>query len=143
MTIIIEKISNKHRLGHLIFDDNINSKSYANAVLLRDYYQDHDIDFSRDNDWRYYFIVRRHFLRKKKKENGGKWICHYCKEEMTKLQKRNSRHIRGKNYVTIDHKVALANGGNKLSTENMVESCSDCNEKKGKQNYRVFVNSFN
>jgi len=129
-------------MGHLIYGEEVNPKSYAHAVLLRDYYQDHDIDFVEDKDWRYYFIVRRHFLRKKKKEHGGVWICHYCGKEITTLQKRNQK-SNCKHAVTVDHKVALANGGSKLNTDNMVECCSKCNNDKGRKNYHAYKNSLN
>lgn len=142
MTTVVEKISNKHSIGHLIFMTDIDPKSYANAVLLRDYYQDHDIDFERSQDWRYYFIVRRHFLRKKKREHGGVWICHYCQKEITVIQKRNKRYNNPK-AITVDHVVAIANGGDKLSTANMVECCSKCNQKKADKSYRAFVTKSN
>ena len=109
MTIVVEQISNKHNMGHLIFGDKIAPQSYANAVLLRQYYQEHDIDCIRSKDWRYYFIVRRHFLRKKRREHGGVWVCHYCHKEMTVLQKRGRRYS-PRQAVTVDHKHALANG---------------------------------
>ena len=124
-------------MGHLIFAEPI-AKNYASAILLRDWYQRHDMDYVRATDWRYYFIVRRHFLRKKKRENGGFWICHYCQKKLTLLQKRGKRYSKPQ-AVTVDHKDPLAKGGDKLSTENMVECCSKCNQKKGNQSYEVYM----
>jgi len=141
MTIVIESISQKHNMGHLIFSEPI-AKTYASAILLRDFYQKQDIDFIRARDWRYYFIVRRHFLRKKKREHGGVWICHYCQKEMTVLQKRGKRYS-SRQAVTVDHKHAVAKGGDKLSTENMVECCSKCNQKKGSKSYEVYMEKCN
>ena len=128
-------------MTHLIFGEAA-VKTYANAILLREYYQNHDIDYNRLNDWRYYFIVRRHFLRKKKREHGGIWICHYCGEEVTVLQERNKK-SGSRKAITVDHKKAIANGGDKLSTANMVECCYKCNQKKGVKNYKKFVESRN
>jgi len=141
MTIVVEKISQKHNMGHLIFGEPI-AKTYASAILLREFYQKQDIDCVRARDWRYYFIVRRHFLRKKKKEHGGVWICHYCKKEMTVLQKRGKRYSPRK-AVTVDHKHAVGAGGSLLDTENMLECCSKCNQKKGSKTYEEFMNRFN
>ncbi len=141
MTTIVEQISNKHKMGHLIFGDAV-AQTYANAILLRDFYQKQDIDFIRANDWRYLFIVRRHFLRRMKKENGGIWICHYCKKEMTILQKRGKRYS-SRQAVTIDHKHALAKGGMLLDTANMVECCSKCNQKKGNKCYHTYMSRLN
>jgi len=140
--MVVEKISNKYNMRHLIYGEEINPKSYAHAVLLQNYYQDHDIDFVENKDWRYYFIVRRHFLRKKRKEHNGIWICHYCGKEITLLQTRNRRYNKPQ-AITVDHKIALTNGGNKLDTENMVECCSKCNQKKGRKNYRTYMNTLN
>lgn len=141
MTTIVEKISNKHNMAHLIFGEAV-AKTYANAILLREFYQNQDIDYIRERDWRYYFIVRRHFLRKKKREHGGVWICHYCQKEITVLQKRGSRYNPRK-AITIDHKHALAKGGDKLSTENMLECCHKCNQKKGSKSYEVYMKKCN
>lgn len=137
MTIVVEKISHKHNMGHLIFGEPV-AKTYASAILLREWYRNQDIDYIRERDWRYYFIVRRHFLRKKKREHGGVWICHYCQKEMTMLQKRGKRYSKPQ-AVTVDHKQALGRGGSKLDTENMVECCSKCNQKKGNKSYEVFM----
>jgi 5-methylcytosine-specific restriction endonuclease McrA len=128
-------------MGHLIFGDAV-AKTYASAILLREFYQNQDIDYIRARDWRYYFIVRRYFLRKMKAEHGGIWICHYCQKHMTVLQKRGKRYS-SRQAVTIDHKHALANGGMLLDTANMVECCSKCNQKKGDKGYHTYMNSLN
>lgn len=140
MTLAIERLSNKHNMGHLIFMETILPTTYANAVLLREYYQDHDIDFEEDRDWRYYFIVRRHFLRKQKRIHG-KWECHYCQTEIQEMQTRNKKYQKkGKRALTVDHVVPLDKGGLKLDTSNMVVCCSKCNNKKGAMSYEDFLN---
>ena len=141
MTTVVERISNRHNINHLIFGDAV-AKTYANAILLREFYRKQDIDYIRIADWRYYFIVRRHFLRKKRKEHNGVWICHYCQKEMTVLQTRNKR-CGSRQSVTIDHKHALVNGGDKLSTANMVECCFKCNQKKGSKSYENYMKKCN
>jgi 5-methylcytosine-specific restriction endonuclease McrA len=137
--IVKEKISTKKNINHIIFNDKPNNaRSLASYMLLINYYQDLDVSFSEENDWRYYFIVRRHFLRKKKKENGGFWVCHYCGKIMTKIQKRNTKWIQPW-CVTVDHIIPQSDPNcDKLDTSNMVECCSKCNVKKGTTPYAEF-----
>jgi hypothetical protein len=76
--IIEEKIYKNQKIRHIIYEcDTINPKSYSSLLLLNDYYKNLDIEFG-EFDWRYYFIARRTFLRRKRKEHGGHWVCHYC-----------------------------------------------------------------
>ena len=137
--IVKEKKSTNRRINHIIFNDTPdNPKTLSSYRLLISYYQDMDISFQEENDWRYYFIVRRHFLRKMKNENGGFWVCHYCGKKITKIQKRNAKwNQRG--CITIDHVVPVSDPGcDKLDTKNMVESCSKCNSDKGTTTYEQF-----
>lgn len=135
--IITTYISRNVKLKHLISNDNpINPKSYSSYLLLKNYYRELDEDFS--EDWHYYFIIRRHFLRKKKRENGGThWNCHYCNEPVYKMQERNTNK-QEKDCITIDHADPIAKGGNKLNTKNMVECCYSCNQKKADKEYLLF-----
>jgi len=140
MIHIKENVSKNRKHYHLIFNEAPESpRSYASAILLRDYYQEKDIDVWYEDDWRYYFIVRRHYLRKQKKVHGGIWICHYCEKPVHSIQ------IRGKSYqkshrslITVDHKKAISTGGNELDTNNMVECCYACNKEKETTPYEVF-----
>jgi 5-methylcytosine-specific restriction endonuclease McrA len=136
--VITEKISTNRKLGHIIFNDSPdNARSYSSYLLLKDVYRDLDVSFG-EEDWHYYFIVRRHFLRKKRKENGGFWVCHYCGEVITKMQERNVIK-RQPGCVTIDHVVPVSDPDcDKLDTSNMVECCETCNIKKGNMSYDEF-----
>lgn len=126
-------------MNHNIYDMPDSPKTMSSYILLKEYYRDLDVSFNYDNDWRYYFIVRRHFLRKKKKENGGLWFCHYCGKTMTKIQKRKNRKQQ-KDCVTVDHKVPVSDPKcDKLDTTNMVECCTTCNNKKGTKDYHAFM----
>ena len=137
--IVKEKISTKHSMNHIIFNDKPdNPKTLSSYRLLVSYYQDMDVSFQEENDWRYYFIVRRHFLRKRRKENGGFWVCHYCGKKITKMQKRNAK-WQQPNCITVDHVVPASDPEcDKLDTSNMVESCNKCNNDKGTQPYGEF-----
>jgi hypothetical protein len=138
---IKEKISKHQYLFNIYFNDNVDSpKTLISYLLLKDYYRDLDISMNEEYDWGYYFIVRRHFLRKMNKLNGGYWKCHYCGKVITIMQERNSKSL-NKNAITVDHKLALANGGDLLDTKNMVESCYKCNHEKEDKSYDEFKNS--
>lgn len=144
MEWVKENISKNRKHYHIVFDYDENPKSYSSAVLLRNYYREHDIEFRESDDWRYYFIVRRHFLRKKKKEHNGVWICHYCERPITKIQTRNKIYQKNRwNLITVDHKVPLDKGGDLLATSNMLECCVRCNEKKDNMSYEVFLDKIN
>jgi len=138
--IVKEKISNKHSIKHVIFNDKPdNPKTLSSYLLLVSYYQDRDITYQEEKDWRYYFIVRRHFLRKKKKENGGFWVCHYCGKKIKKMQKRNTKWQQPW-CVTVDHKIPKSDPNcDPLDTSNMIESCYKCNCKKGITPYEEFI----
>ena len=135
--IIIDKISNKRYLNHIIICDPSSASSYASSLLLREQYRNLDISTSEDNeDWRYYFIVRRHFLRKQKKDS--KWICHYCDKDVYKMPERNKKRQDTKNCITVDHIVPVSECENKLNTLNFVECCYKCNQEKGTKTYEEF-----
>jgi len=138
--IVKEKISSRRSMNHIIFNDEPdNPKTLSSYMLLVNYYQDRDITFQEENDWRYYFIVRRHFLRKKRKENGGHWKCHYCGKVITKMQKRNTKWQQPW-CITVDHIVPQSDPDcDPLDTSNMVESCHKCNNEKGTTPYDIFV----
>lgn len=140
MELVKDNISKNRKHYHIIFDFDGNPKSYSAAVLLRNYYREHDIDFTEGNDWRYYFIVRRHFLRKRKRENNGKWICHYCGKIINNIQVRNKLYQKNnKILITVDHKIPLNKGGDLLLTSNMLECCTKCNSQKGIMDYNDFI----
>lgn len=137
--IVKEKISTNQRIKHIIFNDSpANAKTLSSLILLKNYYRDNDISVSREEDWRYYFIVRRYFLRKKKRENGGHWVCHYCETVITKMQDRNSKKAQ-RDCITVDHVVPQSDENcDKLDTKNMVECCHKCNQEKGTMSYDVY-----
>lgn len=143
MEIIREKISPRLRNYHIIHNtENVNPKTYSAHILLLEYYKEHDISFEYDNDWRYYFIVRRHYLRKvAKRDSEGKryWTCPYCGEKITKMQDRNTKK-RQKDCVTVDHIIPQSDPNcDKLNTKNMTPSCYKCNIEKKDKPLEVFL----
>lgn len=136
----------------------LNAKSYSASILLKDFYKkEQKADLARIEafkpktytdgcqntnkyDWRYYYIVRRHFLRSKKKEHGGHWVCHYCGEPVYNIQIRGKKNQgRRRDCITVDHIHPTSKGGPKLDTKNMVECCYSCNQEKKNMPYRQFL----
>jgi len=142
MDRITFQLGRNTRWNHLIFIEETNSKSYASSILLNDYYRHLEDPGDWQTDWRYYFIVRRLWLRKKKKENGGKWNCHYCGKDILKMPERNKNHQNLHKCITVDHKVPKSEGIDILDTDNFLESCYDCNTKKKSTPYEIFIRKF-
>lgn len=143
--VITEKISPNRRLNHIIFNDNPDPSTYASAILLREHYMDLDISFNEQDDWRYLFIVKRHWLRKQKKLHDGHWICHYCGKPIYKQAPRKKR-IKmkdAKKCITVDHKDPQSKINDITDTSNFLESCWNCNHKKRDTPYEIFIKKFN
>lgn len=136
MELVINKISGKTVERHLIFCDPFDPSSYASAILLRERYRDLDITVKESKDWRYLFIVKRHFLRKKRK--NGKWVCHYCHKDIFKTANRNRRRQSIKDCVTIDHKIPASKYEDKSDNKNFLTCCYKCNQDKGDMSYDEF-----
>jgi 5-methylcytosine-specific restriction endonuclease McrA len=137
MEIVINQISRNWKEIHKISDIPTNPSSYSNAILLRGYYQALDISFQEDNDWRYYFIIRRHWLRKQKKNSI--WVCHFCGKEIYKMPERNKKCQNLHKCVTVDHKIPKSEGIDILDTSNFLVACYDCNTKKKSASYESFI----
>ncbi len=137
MELVTFQASRNIRYNHLIFLEEINPKTYAASVLLKEYYGSLENSGDWQKDWGYYFIVRRHWLRKQKKD--GVWICHYCGKKISKMPERNKRHQNLHKCVTIDHKVPRSEGIDILDTNNFLVSCYDCNTRKKSTPYEIFM----
>lgn len=136
MQIITNNISKNKKLNHVILDMPLTARTYSASLLLRDYYRDLDIDYNRENDWRYYYIVRRHFLRKVKR--NGHWVCHYCQKPVHNMLIRNKNRQSIKNRITVDHKIPASECTDILDTSNFLECCYECNRDKGNIPYHEF-----
>jgi len=138
MKIVFNNISKNRRLNHVILTIPSSPKSYSASLLLRNYYQDLDVSYSQENDWRYLFIVKRHFLRKVRR--NGHWTCHYCHKPVYNLPKRNKNRQNIKDCITIDHMIPASKVDNILDNSNFVECCFKCNSEKGDTPYHIFKN---
>lgn len=140
--IIEEKISKNLKMNHIIFNDTpISPKTYSSMLLLNEYYKNMDIDFD-GYDWRYYFIARRTYLRRKRKEHGGHWVCHYCGRKIYKIQERNKLWQKNSDeLITVDHKIPKEECEDITDSKNFIECCYKCNVKKGNKPYDEFINN--
>jgi hypothetical protein len=138
MEIITEKIAKNHTHNHLIFFEINDPSTLASYVLLKDYYRDLDITVNDEKDWRYLFIAKRTFLRHQRK--NGKWICHYCGNEIFEMSDRNKRYQKNiKKCVTVDHKEPKCECNDKTDSNNFLVCCYRCNGLKGSKDYETFV----
>lgn len=78
----------------------------------------------------------RRYGRMLARRDGG-WYCHYCHIAISR--KPNLPYQVRK--ATVDHVVAIANGGcEEEDTSNMVLCCDICNQRKGTMAYASFMN---
>ncbi|MDP3795488.1 MAG: HNH endonuclease [bacterium] len=80
-------------------------------------------------------------------ERDGKQ-CFYCgvvvylAEEILlnpcSKRERQLRDAQKKRQATVDHRIAVSQGGNEFDIANMVVACSVCNQKKGTRSPRSF-----
>jgi 5-methylcytosine-specific restriction endonuclease McrA len=138
MELITFQVSRNTRYNHLIFLEEVNPKSYAASVLLKEYLRSLEDPGDWQTDWRYYFIVRRLWLRKQKREHG-KWTCHYCGKEIHHMPERNKKCQNLHKCVTVDHKVPKSEGIDILDTKNFLVACYDCNTRKKSTPYEIFM----
>lgn len=125
MKVVKQKLSRYHTHNHLIFFIPDDPSTFANSILLNNYYHKLDQEYIEEFDWRYYFITKRTFLRHRRVD--GKWICHYCGREIFKMPVRGLNKQNVKNCVSVDHKIPISAGGALTDSKNMIVSCFDCN----------------
>lgn len=120
--------------NHFIyFDENPHPQSWASRLLLKNELMYQDEDFILD-DLATWLEFREQYLTKELKKNGD-LVCKYCGKKHLEIGGRTPKDLsinnKNKNLATIDHIVALSNGGEKYSEANMCVCCKKCNSKKG------------
>ena len=135
MQMVQIKISTNCSEKHFILSEPEILSSYAAYILMKQNFKRLDREYQEKFDYRYYYIVKRRFLREEKRKNKGKWICHYCDQEVFKSLDSNTL----PNSLTIDHKNPISKGGSKIDTNNMLISCFKCNTKKRDIPYEEFI----
>ena len=104
---------------------------------LKDYFRELDIDYSENQRKRnlviegklHPSILHRIFLRKKEQE--GKLQCVYCQKQLKRYIFERKTKVFPADAATIDHFVAVHNGGLKYHYSNFVVACIKCNNDKG------------
>lgn len=120
-----------HVIGVLDIPD---PRSYASAILLRNYYGTLDKEKSERYDWRRWVVYRYRYLRRIKKERG-ELVCEYCGKRHLHIEQRKSN----SHLATIDHIKPIAAGGNRYDEENFAVVCFKCNQKKGTADYTMIM----
>lgn len=120
--------------------DSPDISSYAALVKLNEELQIQDYDYQENEklskEIKNGFInkqaIRKIFL-KRWKEKYGKLYCYICgKDNLKESGPRNEERKRmPDNLATLDHKVAIVNGGLKYAFRNMICLCYYCNCTKG------------
>ena len=129
-TSIIEKI---HYL-----ETEINYKSRASYVLLREHLRLQDKDYLESLATRMEMIeFSRDFLTKEK-ELKGDLVCSYCKKPHLVIEYEGMI-VPNDIKATIDHIIAISQGGEKKNPKNIKVSCSKCNTKKGNKSLEEFL----
>jgi 5-methylcytosine-specific restriction endonuclease McrA len=131
------------------------SGTYADYVLLKEYYKAKDVDNMLENmKWQVKLFHHWNFLIRRMNECNGNLTCVYCGQEHLIIQPVG-QYIDNKEMATVDHFHPKAKGGEHFDEDNMVVSCSKCNSKKGDniwsidtliyiepERRKIFVNKF-
>ena len=146
--VVISKFSSSGRTSqnHIIFTaDNPHIKSLAAGVLLKNDLMYQDADFLEDDMWTW-LEFREHYL-KKQLTLKGDLVCVYCGKPHLEIGGRTPKDLilnnKNPNLATIDHILALSQGGAKYDENNLCVSCKKCNGKKGSKSVELFVQKEN
>jgi len=141
VTLTKKSSSGNTSRNHLIyFDENPHQKSLAALLLLNNelMYQDEDFILGDLATW---LEFREQYLTKKLAENGD-LVCKYCGKNHLEIGGRAPKDLavnnKNPNLATVDHIVALSEGGEKYNEKNMCVCCKKCNSKKGSKPAEAF-----
>lgn len=97
------------------------------AALCHDYSKE---EHANDNYWTWLTFRDNYF---KELGEAGK-VCHYCKRnDLDYLADQ-----RADNLATLDHVLALSQGGELYDKKNLVVACRKCNHSKGNKDVKDF-----
>lgn len=131
--------------NHVIFTaENPHIQSMAASLLLRNELMFQDVDFIEDSMW-VWLEFRERYLKKQLALHGD-LVCKYCGKPHLEIGGRTPKDLilnnKNPNLATIDHIVALANGGERYNENNLCVACKKCNGKKGTKPVEVFIKRF-
>ena len=145
---IIVILSKKSRSGTtvqqhiiLVVKDTPHRQSMAAGLLLKNELTLQDVDYLED-DVHMWLEFRERYLMKQLQLNGD-LTCTYCEKPHLEIGGRTPQDLilnnRNPNLATVDHIVALANGGERYDEENLCVSCKECNKNKGTKSLEEFL----
>ena len=102
--------------------ENPHPQSMASYLLLKEYLAT-KVEYSDGyKGWlRFRFELLTRWL-----NDRGDLVCHYCGKSGLPIDHPSQRQV-----ATIDHVIALANGGEMFNEANLVVACRRCNSIKG------------
>jgi 5-methylcytosine-specific restriction endonuclease McrA len=125
--------------------DTPHQKSLAAGLLLKNELMLQDVDYLENDLW-VWLEFREQYL-KEQLELHGDLVCAYCGKPHLEIGGRTPQDLilnnKNPNLATIDHIVALANGGEKYYEKNLCVSCRECNQKKGTKPLYIFLENKN
>ena len=78
-------------------------------------------------------------------ERKGHLQCVYCHRDNLEVGEFDlgymNKNVYNENLATIDHKLALAKGGDRFDGDNLLVACKHCNTRKGTKNFDEFIES--
>lgn len=130
------------RFNHVIYNEEVSLQSQSSLLLLNDYFRELDEDFLKVEKELQEYLNKRYIFLLKTKRNEGDLVCHYCHKPHLEIGYRSVKmcNLNNKNskLATIDHKVPVSSGIDKLDVKNWVVSCKKCNNRKGSKSYDEF-----
>jgi len=130
------------KFNHVIYNDDVSSKSQSSLILLNEYLRENDEDFLRAEQELQEYLDKRYVFLLKIKRKKGDLVCHYCNKPHLEIGYRSLKmcNLNNKNpkLATVDHKVSVSSGIDKLDVTNWVVACKKCNNRKGSKSYEEF-----
>ena len=130
------------KFNHVIYSEEVSSKSQSALILLNEYLRENDEDFLREEKELQYYLNKRWSFLARQKRRKGDLSCHYCGKphldigyRSVKMCEKNNKNPR---LATIDHVKPVSSGIDKLDESNWVVSCRKCNNRKGSKSYEEF-----
>ena len=130
------------KFNHVIYNDDVSSKSQSALILLNDYLRENDDDFLREEQELQEYLNQRYIFLLKTKKKEGDLVCHYCGNTHLEIGYRSVRlcNLNNKNpkLATVDHVKPVSSGIDRLDVTNWVVACKKCNNRKGSKSYDEF-----
>jgi 5-methylcytosine-specific restriction endonuclease McrA len=119
---------------------NPHIKSLAAGLLLKNELMLQDVDYLEDELW-IWLEFRERYLKKQLALHGD-LVCVYCGKPHLEIGGRTPKDLilnnKNPNLATIDHILALSEGGARYDENNLCVACKKCNGKKGSKPVEQF-----